>query len=387
MDPSDPVGPTLLAEADAALPPDDSALRVAVLGARGTWLAESPERAVMLRPAEQALAMARRLGQPYAVFRALLNYQFALHGAPRPEDRLSLADEAVELAQSIGNRTLVTAALGRKMMPLLALGRVSEVVDLFHECARLDPASTSEFRVGFEVVWAAIEGRMNDWEQLARRFRARREGTSGRIAHLISSTNTLFVAWLQGRDEFPALLERRKAEFGDFHEGLPVETCLAAAAGRLDQAREILNGPEREPWRRCAATTQHLWAGFCASLVAALGDHDQIAALYDDLIDNSGTWLLVGTNNYFGAADHHLGVLARALGRPDEADERLRAAMASYDAGPERLFRAAALVELAELAAERYDKQRCRDLLAVAEPEARQMGLEPLLTRCARLQS
>jgi hypothetical protein len=46
-----------------------------------------------------------------------------------------------------------------------------------------------------------------------------------------------------------------------------------------------------------------------------------------------------------------------------------------------------ALVELAELAAERDDKQRCRDLLAMAEPEARQMGLEPLLTRCARLQS
>ena len=80
-------------------------------------------------------------------------------------------------------------------------------------------------------------------------------------------------------------------------------------------------------------------------------------------------------------------MLARALGRSDEAEERLRAALASYEAAPERLFRAAALVELAELAAERDDKQRCGDLLAIAEPEARQMGLEPLLARCARLQS
>jgi|EndMetStandDraft_8_1072994.scaffolds.fasta_scaffold1745296_2 hypothetical protein len=71
---------------------------------------------------------------------------------------------------------------------------------------------------------------------------------------------------------------------------------------------------------------------------------------------------------------------------PNEAEERLRAALASYDAASERLFRAAALVELAELAAERDDQQRCRELLGMAEPEARQMGLEPLLARCARLQ-
>jgi hypothetical protein len=43
-------------------------------------------------------------------------------------------------------------------------------------------------------------------------------------------------------------------------------------------------------------------------------------------------------------------------------------------------------VELAELAAERDDMQRCRDLLGMAEPEARQMGLDPVLARCARLQ-
>jgi hypothetical protein len=109
--------------------------------------------------------------------------------------------------------------------------------------------------------------------------------------------------------------------------------------------------------------------------------------LYDYLIDHSETWLVQYTNHYVGAADHHLGVLARALGRPDEAEARLRAALASYDAALERLYRAAALVELAELAAERDDKQRCHELLAIAEPEARQMGLEPLLARCARLRN
>jgi hypothetical protein len=82
-------------------------------------------------------------------------------------------------------------------------------------------------------------------------------------------------------------------------------------------------------------------AGWSAWPVAAFGDSDQIVAVYDELVDHSGTWVVNFANTYLGAADHHLGMLARALGRTDEAEERLRAALASYDAAPERLFRAA----------------------------------------------
>jgi hypothetical protein len=228
---------------------------------------------------------------------------------------------------------------------------------------------------------------MNDWEQLALRFRTLGEGDSGWAAHSIASWHAFLLAWLQGRHEFPALLQRYMAALRGYELGIPVEAFVAVAEGRVDHARRFLNGREREPWRRAIATLRHMGAGFCAPLVAALGDSDQIVALHEELIDHSGTWLVNFTNTYLGAADHHLGVLARALGRTDEAEERLRAALASYDAAPERLFRAAALVELAELAAGRDDEKRSRDLLGMAEPEARQMGLEPLLARCARLQS
>jgi class 3 adenylate cyclase/tetratricopeptide (TPR) repeat protein len=389
VDASDPVGLALLAEADAALPPTDSPLRVAVLDAQVTWVAQTLDRDAMLRPAQQALAMARRLGQPSSIFRALLNYQFALNGTTRPEDRLPLAEEANELADSIGDPRLVRAALGMKAQPLLALGRLSEVIDLYHECARTDPGTKgpADFRIEFELPWAAIEGRMNDWEQLAIRYATLGERDAGRVAHVVGSMHACLLAWLQGRDNFPELVTRFGADFPGYELGTPVEAFVAAAEGHLEHAHQILNGPEREPWRRAAAVVRHQSAGFCAPLVAAVGDHDHIVALYDDLLDYSGTWLVNFTNTYMGAADHHLGVLARALGRPEEAEERLRAALASYDAAPERLYRAAALVELAELAAERDDKQRCRDLLAMAEPEARQMGLEPLLARCARLRS
>ena len=63
--------------------------------------------------------------------------------------------------------------------------------------------------------------------------------------------------------------------------------------------------------------------------MATLGDTDQIIALHEVIIDHSGTWLVNFSNTYLGAADHHLGVLARALGRTDEAEQRLRAALAS----------------------------------------------------------
>jgi tetratricopeptide (TPR) repeat protein len=390
VDASDTVGLALLAEADAALPQTDSPLGVAVLDAQVSWSALSPDRDPMLRLAQEALAMARRLGQPYAIFRSLLTCQFALNGAVRPADRLPLADEAIELATSIGDPTLVTAALSLKAIPLLALGRLSEVIDLYDECARNDPGTKgpSDFRIEFEVAWAAIEGRMHDWEQLALRFPTLGEPYLGRVAHVVGWWNGVTLAWLQGSPEFPARLQRFPADVYEYvSQALPVEALVAAAEGRVDHARQILNGAEREPWRRTAVGARHMSAAFCAPLVAALGDHDQIVALHDELVDYSGTWLVQFTNTYLGAADHHLGVLARALGHTEEAEERLRAALASYDAAPERLYRAAALVELAELAAEQDDKQRCRDLLSMAEPEARQMGLEPLLARCGRLQT
>jgi predicted ATPase len=158
VDPSDPVGPALLAEAHASLPPTDSSLRVAVLDAQVSWLSQSPDRDDYVRPAQQALAMARRLGQPYGIFRALLSYQFALLGAPRPVERLPVADEAIELAQSVGNSALVIAALNIKGMHLLALGRLSEVIDLYRECARLDPISTTDIMSQFDVGLAAGHG-------------------------------------------------------------------------------------------------------------------------------------------------------------------------------------------------------------------------------------
>jgi hypothetical protein len=119
------------------------------------------------------------------------------------------------------------------------------------------------------------------------------------------------LAWLQGRDEFPDLLRRHRANFGDLQPGIPWETFLAATEGRPEEARQILNGPEREVWRRTGAIFRHAITGLCAPLVAEFGDNGHIIAAYEDLFDYSGTWLVVQTNIYFGAADHHLGVLAR----------------------------------------------------------------------------
>ena len=47
----------------------------------------------------------------------------------------------------------MTAALGMKALHLLALGRLSEVIDLYDECARNDPGSKgpTDFRIEFDA--------------------------------------------------------------------------------------------------------------------------------------------------------------------------------------------------------------------------------------------
>ena len=100
---------------------------------------------------------------------------------------------------------------------------------------------------------------------------------------------------------------------------------MAAAEGRLDHARGILNGREREPWRGALAGVRHISAGLCAPLVAAFGRPRP-----DRRLARTNSWTI---GDLARPIHEHVPwgrrppsrVLASALGRTDEAEERLLA--------------------------------------------------------------
>jgi tetratricopeptide (TPR) repeat protein len=71
--------------------------------------------------------------------------------------------------------------------------------------------------------------------------------------------------------------------------------------------------------------------GEAAETAVRLGDETRCAQLYELLTPLAGTAAMVGTVAYYGAVDRYLGLLALALGRPNDAVAHLEAAIAIHE--------------------------------------------------------
>ena len=92
---------------------------------------------------------------------------------------------------------------------------------------------------------------------------------------------------------------------------------------------------------------------FLAHACALIGARDEAPALYDSLSRTAATAVRVGPMaGWWGPVDHHLGCLAWLIGRPDEAEQRLRRALQVEDRMGARPFAARTLARLASVLAE-----------------------------------
>ena len=105
------------------------------------------------------------------------------------------------------------------------------------------------------------------------------------------------------------------------------QAAAAAGAGRVADARAALAG-----WRMSALPELHdlEWVVIAAIGIIAAGTERQRADCYARLAPYAGTHVVVGgCAAYYGPVDHHLGLLADALGRTADAAAHRRAALAA----------------------------------------------------------
>jgi len=121
----DPVQVGLLEEALAALGEADSPLRARVLAGLARALVSTPQVERRLALSEDAVRMARRLGDPATLAAVLFGRHLAIWGAGRAEvtgEWLAIATEAVGLAEQIGDRATALRGRGLRRIDLLELG-------------------------------------------------------------------------------------------------------------------------------------------------------------------------------------------------------------------------------------------------------------------------
>ncbi|HEY7102530.1 MAG TPA: AAA family ATPase [Mycobacteriales bacterium] len=324
----------LLADAEVALPAGTDRDRCVLLAARASDLVHAGWNSGLhtgsaTDVAGRALELARRVGDPALLATALLAAHNARWRPGTAADRLPIADEMADAAA--GDPELLAQAL---------LLRATALVELGH------PAASAELRA-----YAEASARLG--HARGRHAALTRSATAELLAgdldaavRLAGDGLTLGLA-MGAPEAMPVFLTLRTAVAlvggpppPDGPPAIPPddpawplrplwEAAAAAGAGRVADARAALSG-----WRMSALPELHdlEWVVVAAVGIAAAGTEQQRADCYARFAPYAGTHVVVGgCAAYYGPVDHHLGLLAAALGRTADAAAHQRAALAASE--------------------------------------------------------
>jgi hypothetical protein len=326
IDLRDPDRVAVLTEALEAQPEGDSKDRAALLGRLSLALAftgAAPEQREAL--SSEAVAMARRLGDPAALAVALPARCDAISGPDHVTERRAAAAEIIELARASGDRA--GELLGRRLL-VVALAEAGEwlAVDAEISCyARLAEHLAQPRLTWYVPLWrgtrALMRGDLALADEQARELAELAERAGSGNARLLGLVQRFIRLDSDGRadelaDNFAEIMGLLP---DDPQAGACARALLDARRGRLAEARAdldpVLAGtvPRDGDW-----LPKHVQI----SVAAVLADHRPAAeAAYQSLQPYAGQCAVAGIlAGSWGSVAAHLGLLARYLGRADDAD-------------------------------------------------------------------
>jgi hypothetical protein len=369
---TDPVLVTLLEDALCALPAGDHPVRVRLLARLGAALQPSATMAEPARVAREAIASARRLGDPATVLGALHSGISALMDFADARERLALNLEAEQLATALGDRERLLRSGARLIVDLVEIGDLAAAdgrIAAFEALAGELRAPWYSWRVPlFRSMRALMHGRFAEAEEHLRQVEAR-AGDDPEIPRtcLFHREGLLRAAERHGEMiAFDPLVRRPRS--GLFRAAGWLGACSATTAARVEDVETArvhleLIPPELKPF---ADNAYALF--FLAEPVALVGTPDEAARAHALLEPQQGRDVVMGLTALLweGPVARLLALLAVRLGRWDEASARFTAAL-------ERLERLDARPYLART---RYELGR--SLLVRGRPEDREAALRHL---------
>lgn len=370
--------------------PDDSAPLARVLGRLATELYFSDRTVERTELSEQAVAMARRLGDRAALGATLSARFLTLWGPENTEQRLQIASDVVALGEEVRDRELVLRGHVWRIVTLMELGDwVSADIELAVH-ARLADELRDPLHLWyvplFRATRALLDGRLADAEHFAGEAFGVGRGTQAQNAAQLYAVQLFALRAEQGRlSEIDTSLE----EFGRRYPAAPVWRSAAAfalaARGRKEDARRAfqalsaggLSGVPRDgEW----LTTVCLLVG----AGARIGDARRTGELGDLLIPYLDRAVIAGRGAIcLGPVARFAGMAAAAAGRTDEAIGHFEHALAMARRWGAEPIVASVLLELAELLEAADATERAQSLRDEGLATARRLELGGLLDRWA----
>jgi tetratricopeptide (TPR) repeat protein len=381
-----------LEQALAALPEGDSSLRAQVLARLATELYPTGQADRRTALAEEAVAMARRLGDLQALLVALHGRHWATLSPDHIDVRLANATEMLDVAARVGDEEMAFLARHARLhgfLELCEVGRVDAELEAMALTADHIRQPFYQWHIAsMRAMRALLDGRLDEAERLARSTLDAGLRPSVHMTYMYEHALMLAIRWQQGR-----LGERRETvrAHGDQYPSIARwRDALAAAeladerAARAEIERHARSGFADLP--RDGLWILHLCA--LAEACVLIRDQQRAGQLYDLLSPYAERNAIPLSTVPFGPVALRLGMLAAMLERWGEAERH-------FEAATERCSRLGARAVIARVLYERSrmllargaggDHASAVELLGQAEAICRELDLPGIAERVAAL--
>ena len=280
--------------------------------------------------AEEAVGLASASGDAGALAFAVGSRHCSHWVSERAADLLVEAERTIELAQLAGDEELELVARTWRVNHLLGLARVEavdeEIVRFVALAERLRQSRCAWYAPLFLGIRAMMNARFTDAERLIGEAAELGGRVPGSPSPLIALGQLFVLRWFQGR---LGELEEALTAFVKQYPAVPAWRCALAITmceqGRLDRARELLDGVARDGFDDFPH--DNLWLAsmmVLAQTCAATGAREHAPALERMLRPLAGMCAVVPTTAWMGPVDSALAGLSAVQGRPEEALGYLR---------------------------------------------------------------
>ena len=383
----------LLGEARAALGEQDGPLHARVLGRLATELYFSDRLEERLLLADEAVAMARRIGDRATLASTLSARFLTLMGPENGDERLQIASDVVALGEEVRDRELVLRGHAWRILSLMELGDwVGAEIELaVHE--RLAEELRDPLHLWYVPMFASaralLQGRLPQSERFAADAFAVGRGSQAQNAAQMYAVQLFALRAEQGR---LTEVEQSLEEFGRRYPAAPVWRAAGAFAlavlGRTDEARRSFEALTATGAGVAEIPRDSEWLATVALLVRTghgLGDARRTGALGALLEPYTERAVIAGRGAIcLGPVSRFAGLAAAVAGRRADAVEYLEHALAvarRWGAEPMIAGIAVELAEVLERSPTAADARRARDLRDDALATAQRLELGGLLAR------
>ncbi len=382
----------LLEEARQRLGAEDNPLTTKILGYLARALGVTGEQQQAMLYAQQAVAMARRLGDPELVARSLYGMFFTVMGPEHAEQRLAIATEMQDLARAASATELRgVAAYWWRAYCLVELGDMAAADADFDAHVSIaeemkEPFALSNIAV-FRAMRALMRGRFEDSERLAQQAFTIGQQLQTETAAGVLGLQMFALRREQGRlRELEAAVRFFVQQQTAAAVSRPSLALIYSELGRTADARAEFENLAQHDFADLPRDT--VWMGtmsYLADVCTFLGDRARAETLYRILLPFAGRNVVIGTcAACYGALSRYLGALATTLERWDEAAQHFDDALAMNERMEARPWLAHTQYQYARMLLARDqagDADKATALLKAALATARELGMRALEER------